>query len=360
MSPIPATWPRDMKPLCWMGNGDLLGYQGDFIVRCGKAGGFTRTARLPLPGIKRFLGHVRLASRILRVEPRVALEISPDCILLAWQRAVFAIDLSANSIIKVQEARAGFSDPLAISNGNGYVLAVWGDYGANNDAESVNIYGLNSMREVVILHTFPAGTVRHVHNVVRRQRGGYYIFTGDMETASGIYLAREDFATVEPIATGDQRFRAVRGFDTSAGLIYATDSATTENHVFLLDEDASCSPVDIGAINGPCIYGGECSSGYLFTTTVEPDESLSGIRSLLSRRLGPGVKTRESQVLLAKSDAGLVEISRFEGDALPMKLFQYGSLQIPMGTAPEGQVVAFARSLRKCDGRVVEIGSGKL
>ena len=355
MSPIPRSWPRDMKPLCWFQDGSMAGYRKGVILKCSQEGSVEDVARLPMSAARKLLARGRLFSRMMRIEPRVALAISDSFVLLTWRGSILSLDLSSGRIHEIHEPRVGFSNPLTFTRGQGDLLAIWGDYGANSGGEVVRLYGVNTLYETVVLHEFPAGAVRHVHGLVRRDRGGYYIFAGDMEPTSGIYVASDDFASVRPLALGEQRYRAVRGFCTEAGLVYATDSASVENHVYLLDEGSPGTLQDLASINGPCIYGGACSQGCLFSTTIEPDERLSGARSALSCRLGPGVVTRESQVLLVTPDAKVREVARFDGESLPLKLLQYSSLQFPDGLAPKGQEVAFARSLRGLDGRMVEI-----
>lgn len=191
--------------------------------------------------------------------------------------------------------------------------------------------------------------------------GGYYVLTGDMESKSGIYVAAKDFSYVRPLAVGNQRFRAVRGFPVNDGLIYATDSAITRNHVFYLQEKSGKAPFyleRLGSLNGPCIYGGWVKGGYLFTTTVEPDESRGGIASFLSKRTGPGILDPVATAVLATEDGVLREIARIGSDGLPLKALQYASMQVPAGVSPMGAAWVYSRSLEGADGRAIKLNIG--
>lgn len=354
--------PAGEKPMCWIEDGSLLLYvHGSLYIDFN--GRRRKLCDLPLVWFKRFASHNRMVSRLLRIEPRAALSIG-DSVLITWMGFVLRIDYSTGKVTAVAKPREGFSNPLYFSPGDGENnVAIWGDYGANHNRQAVFIYGLKSTGNVEVLHEFASGSIRHVHGIIPRKYGdgGYYIFTGDMEDSSGIYIAKRNFSTVKPFALGEQRFRAVRGYSVDNGLVYATDSASIENHIFYLQEksdNAGYSIEDIGVLNGPCIYGGQVNGGFVFTTTVEPNESVRGLTSYLSTALGPGVRTPEATAVLFSKDGSVREVARFRCDGMPLKAFQYGSLQIPAGVAPAGQVWAFARSLKKLDGRAVKFDLG--
>lgn len=352
-----------VKPLCWADDGKTLLYyaRGKLYLREGKE--VRRLCSLPLNGSKKLLSCNRLASRIFRIEPRAALIVG-EAALVAWMGSIDLVDLHDGKIESLLRSREGFSNPLYFTPvaGNKF-LAVWGDYGTNPGRQSVAIWGLDVNLEIRVLYKFAPGTIRHIHGIVPRRMGGggFYVFTGDMEKDSGIYVASEDFSNVQPLAVGEQRFRAVRGFPVEEGLIYATDSASIENHVYRLYEDGAGSWQrldDLGVINGPCIYGGTISDGYLFTTTVEPDENRRGFASFLSCSIGPGVRTSEATAVFVSECATLSEVARIKGDGLPLKAFQYGSLQMPSGVAPSSDVWAYARSLKGVDGRAIRLSIG--
>ena len=346
--------PRGAKPLAFLTNGALVFSMGERICVLDVDGRWTVRALLENPSGKSCLCRSRLASRVLRWEVRCAVEVDGG-LLVSWRGALLHCDLRTGNVRSVFSARKGFSTPLTIQSADGEVVAVWGDYGQNSEKKAVGIYGISHDGGLRTLYEFPAGAVRHVHGFVPRLAGGWYVFTGDMEEAAGVYVASADFSSIEPLAVGDQRFRAVRGYDTPEGLVYATDSSIIKNHVYLLPNEDPGSLRVLADTNGPCIYGTPCEAGYLFSTTVEPDERVRGASSYLSTKLGPGVLTRETQLLLVTSAAEVREVLRLKKDAYPMKLMQYGSVQFASGQESRSGVVGFCRSLSDLDAIPVEI-----
>lgn len=353
-----------VKPLSWMGGTSLLAYSRGKLLTLELDSGLEQPlCNLPLGNIKRLLSHSRMASRLLRIEPRSAIVVG-DAALVTWMGAVLLIDLRDGSLSVLSKPRVGFSSPLYFTPVSGLGFsAVWGDYGTNPNRAPVAIHGLDDNGDARVLYEFEPGVIRHVHGIVARKvgNGGYYVLTGDMEKSSGIYVASQDFSSVEPLAVGEQRFRAVRGFPVEDGLVYATDSASIENHIYRLNEDgggAWSQLDDLGTLNGPCIYGGEIEGGFLFTTTIEPDESQSGVASYLSNQTGPGVLTPDATAVVVTGEGIIREVARVKDDGLPLKAFQYGSLQVPAGIAPGDDVWLYARSLAKMDGRAIKVPTG--
>ena len=349
------------KPLSWLNDAELLAYsQGDLLV-CGKSRIERTVCSLPIGGYKALFKKSRLVSRLLRIEPRAALVVGEN-VLVAWMGSVLLVSLESGAVREILKPREGFSNPLYFTstNAQGDFLAYWGDYGTNSDRNEVNIYGLTTGGAAKIVYTFANGRIRHVHGIVGRRLGGYYILTGDMEPDSGIYIASDDFSKVEPLAVGEQCYRGVRGFSVADGLVYATDSASIENHLYRLTEGSSSgdgvfSIEDLGVTNGPCIYGGPCGEGFVFTTTVEPDESQHGLASNLSTKLGPGVKTAEATAIFVDSECRPKEIARLKTDGKPLRLLQYGAIMLPSGAVPDAKSYAFARSLRNLDGKTIKM-----
>lgn len=346
--------PRGAKPLAFLTNGELAFSIGERICVLDADGRWTVRALLESPSGKSLLCRSRLVSRALRWEARCGVQVDGG-LLVSWRGSLLHCDLCTGEVRTVFSARRGFSTPLTIQSSDSEFGAIWGDYGQNAEKKSVGIYGISHDGCLHTLYEFPAGVVRHVHGFTPRLAGGWYVFTGDMEETAGVYVASEDFSSVELLAVGDQRFRAVRGYDTPRGLVYATDSSIIENHVYLLPNEDPGSLRVLADINGPCIYGTPCEAGYLFSTTVEPDERLRGVSSYLSTKPGPGVMTRETQLLLVTNTAEVHEVLRLKKDIYPMKLMQYGSVQFASGQEIRSGVVGFCRSLNDLDAIPVEI-----
>ena len=296
----------------------------------------------------------RFFVRLFRREPKLALPIDDTCFLLVWNKKILQINLSQNWQRCVHTARRQFSDPLNICSGSSEMTAIWGDYGPNPNREAVHIYGLTKSGDVEILYAFPKGSIRHIHNIIPRLNGGYYIFTGDTEPASGIYEADQAFENITPVLTGLQQSRAVVGFDTPQGLLYATDSVNEENYIYLLKGRASARKLD--RINGSCIYGNKCSGGWLFSTTVEPDERNRGIFSWVSYKRGAGILSNEVHLLYVDENFNVTVMGVFQKDIFPMKMMQYGSIQFSRGR--DGEIWIYPVAVRKYDGRAIYLISG--
>lgn len=349
---------RLLKPLAWDSRNRLLVYGGAKLYFAEKDA-LKEICSLPLGGPKRLLAKSRFATRALRIEPRAALCLD-DIAIVTWMGSVLSINASTGEAIELMPSRSGFSAPLYFTKSiDSNALAYWGDYGRNENGDAVNVYALLPNNEVKVVYSFPSRAIRHIHGIIPRGLGGYYVFTGDMEPSSGIYIANEDFSHVEALATGEQKYRAVRGFSLGRDLFYATDSASIKNHLFRLtecDSGTGYALTDLGVINGPCIYGCQCEGGFLFTTTVEPDESLRGLKKILSVSIGPGVLSNEATAVFVDSSGIAKEVKRIKTDGMPLALLQYGALIPPAGKNIGNEILVYARSLEGHDGKIVGIG----
>ena len=178
---------------------------------------------------------LRVLTRLFRTEPKYAVPINESQMLLVGHRTIKVVDVEKQVVSDISLSREGFSDPLNICVGRGKWVALWGDYGPNAEHDFVNIYGLTKDSKVETVFSFESGQVRHIHNIIPKLSGGYYVFTGDQEKRAGIYKTNAAFDQVEPVKIGQQQYRAVIGFDTPKGLLYATDAVNEKNYVYLLD-----------------------------------------------------------------------------------------------------------------------------
>lgn len=276
----------------------------------------------------KWLDRFRITKRLFRKEPKYAKEIFEGGIILVWNRHIYLVDLNKNNIQIISNSREGFSDPLnvCIPHKISKYIAIWGDYGSNLEHKEVCIYGLDNSYNVEIIYTFAAGTIRHIHNIIPKNKEGYYIFTGDTEELAGIYETTEKFDEVVPLAIGKQKFRAVVGFETSNGLLYATDAVNEKNYIYLLQQKEI---KEIAAINGSCIYGIRHGDKFIFSTVVEPDEQCEGLMSYFSYKRGKGILSNSVDLVLVDKELKAKTILSYKKDILPMKLFQYGSIQFP-------------------------------
>lgn len=288
----------------------------------------------------------RITSRLFRSEPKYAVPVGKSAMIIAGHRKLLLVDVNKKKVIELASSRDGFSDPLNICTGNESWIAIWGDYGSNLFLDEINIYGLNLDSKVEIIYTFKKGQVRHIHNIIKKNDGGFYIFAGDQESGAGIYESDSRFKNVIPLKIGEQKYRAVIGFETVEGLLYATDAVNEKNYIYILRRGRE--PVKVCELNASCIYGVEFNGNYYFSTTVEPDENNKGIMSWISKKRGQGILSDEVYLVVVNKQMQFKTVMKLKKDVFPMKLFQYGSIQFPKGNLEE--LWCYPVAVKKSDG----------
>lgn len=305
-----------------------------------------KTCKLDLPGSfsKRVLCHSRLMIRLFRFEPRVVIRISEYSFLVSFLGGIYLLSkINIYWNLNCEHSyRNGMNNPLSlvkIKDITGFSdCIVYGDYWGNLNKEKVSIHRrINGKWSVVF--SFKEGTVTHIHGIIPDQvRSCVYILTGDEDSESGIWIAKDDFTFVQPIIIGKQMFRSCVAFPVPNGLLYATDTPLEKNSInFLSLEDDSWGEVhELHSITGSCIYGTEClidgESCYVFATTVEGDSRKKGFRYYLSRKRGPGILCNYVECLLLKNPKDeLASIASFTKDIWPF-IFQFGGITFASGS----------------------------
>ena len=284
------------------------------------------------PFIK-YLCRFRSLVRLFRLEPRCATFLTEDILILAFLRKLWFISLSKANIVSVENLRIGFSEVLTFCSMRSYGMNVvyYGDYGQNVNGEEIHIYKLDESLHSEICYTFPAGSVKHIHNILYdKYRDRFFIFTGDFGDDVGIYIANSDFSKVTPYLVGQQSYRAVIGKVLENGLLYATDAVMEDNYLYYVPFSDSI-PRKLLSLGGSVIYGLILKEGLVFSTTVEPRPSVSSkIISLIDNRRGKGIKSNLIDVFYVSDDLACQKLKSYKKDFLPMRLFQYGCVTFPV------------------------------
>lgn len=279
--------------------------------------------KLPTCAKKKALSCFRLTERLFRLEPKCAARLDEYRFVVCVLSKLWVLDVQKRSVIKLIEMRHGYS-VLNFCERDGFVY--WGDYGANPNHDEINIYRLDRDLNISIVYTFPRNSIRHIHGIIK-DGDGFIVMVGDNESQAGIYRVNGDWAEVKPWKTGEQKYRAVVGFPFDGGLLYATDSVESENHLRLIGAEGD--ERDLVTINGSCIYGCETKDYFIFSTTVESHEG-GGWRKLLSNELGGGIKSLYVHIIaVGKSDLNIRILKKSRKDIWPIKLFQYGMAVFP-------------------------------
>ncbi len=292
-----------------------------------KSGKTCIIAKFPIGGIKSVAGRWRMANRLLRLEPRCAGLLTECSYVIGFSGDLWLVNTENQSLTKLSCLRRGYGVlSFCEKEGNLY----WGDYGANPDHEVINIYTLDKSLNLRIVYSFPHDSIRHIHGIIK-DGDGFIVMAGDNEPQAGIYRANADWTEVKPWKNGEQKYRAVVGFPYKGGLLYATDSVETENHLWYIEADGT--EHELKTINGSCIYGTETKEFFMFSTTVESHEG-GGVRKLLSNELGGGIKSKDVHIIAVnKNDLSIHVVKKYRKDIWPMKLFQYGRAPFAGGQA---------------------------
>lgn len=306
----------------------------------------------------RLLSCIRVLSRLLRLEPRCATLLSEDLLLVAFRNQVLVVGLSKKKVIDYLPTRPSFSTPLTFCSMKlyGEEVVYWGDYGENANSEEINIYKYSELG-LEVCYTFPAQHIKHIHNILYdKWHDRFVVLTGDLGNKVGIYLASRDFTTVTPFLVGKEQYRAVQGFVTETGLVWATDAVMSDNHLYYCSF-ANMEVVEIAPLNGSVIYGLSVNGGLLYSTTVEPyPTGKSLIKMMINNRLGPGIKSRDVYLGFCSQDLKVSTFKVFKKDWLPMCLFQYGQIMFPEYENEDVvEVLINPMSVKKYDGKTLRI-----
>lgn len=334
-------------------NTGLLFYRMSFFLVDLTTGKKTFVCRMHVGKKTALLSRSRIFSRLKRLEPKCAGRLSETEFIVSLFRSIWLVDIEKKTCQKLCDNPEGFSEVINFCSTKDGVY--WGDYGRNSELKEVTVYSLRLTAYGLKLnkvYTFEAGTVRHIHNIVE-DGDGFLLFVGDNEEKAGIYRVNKDWTEVKPWKTGQQKYRAVVGWPYQGGVLYATDSVETENHIRYISADGE--EKELAVLNGSCIYGCETKDYYLFSTTVEPHEG-GGIKALFVDTLGGGIKSRDVTIVAVnKKDLSVRQVASYKKDRWPMKLFQYGRCIFAGGQKDSNEVWCSPVACKKYDGKTIKI-----
>ena len=197
-----------------------------------------------------------------------------------------------------------------------YGRIYWGEYFDNRERSEVHIYASDDRGLTwQVAHTFPSGSIRHVHNIVYDRWGScLWILTGDEGAECRILRASCDLRSIETVISGNQQARAVAAIPTKDALYLSTDTPHEKNHVYRLDRADRLESV--GSLSSSSIYGCQAGNSLFFSTMVEPS------------RVNP---SREVKVFGSREGWEWQVALTWGKDVLPMRYFQYGNAILPDG-----------------------------
>jgi hypothetical protein len=257
-----------------------------------------------------------LTARLFRDGFHALAVLSPGGLVAAVPGAIVT-RLPNENEFRIAHAITRGTRPLhitAVPNGTVY----WGEYFDNPQRDPVHIYGsTDAGASWAVIHTFPKGAIRHVHNIVHDPWGDcLWILTGDYGDECRILRATYDFSRVDIVLQGNQQARAVALVPCEDGLYFSSDTPLESNYIYRLDRKGNLSR--LVPVSSSSIYGCRVDPRVFFSTMVEPSEV-----------------NRDRHVRLYGSDVtGANEwrpILAWQKDRWPMSLFQYGNAFLPDG-----------------------------
>ena len=192
----------------------------------------------------------------------------------------------------------------------------WGEYFDNRERAEVHIYASSDRGQTWLVgHTFPAGSIRHVHNILYdRWADCLWILTGDNGAECKVLRASCDLQSWETVLEGNQQARAVAAILTKEAVYLATDTPYEQNHVYRMERSGRLDR--ISDLNNSSIYGCQVGDALFFSTMVEPS----------------AVNTdREVHLVGARVENDWQTLMRWKKDRFPQRYFQYGNAILPDG-----------------------------
>lgn len=355
---------RGYRPLAFVPDGVLLARGYALFIANLDCSRLSPIGSVPHALSSATLRRSRLLERILRLGIRFGCRIDEGGYLLAERNRLWRLELPS-ATLRLDHVIQNGMKPLWISRIHGIEGfadgACFGEYWYNASKAPVNIWVRSADGVWRIAHTFPKGTIEHVHGMIPDEgRGIVWIVTGDSGDRVGIWAARRGFSEVLPVLVGKQEFRCCWVAFSDGQIIYATDSPLAINSVrrMILPQGYSESPEPwMGArsepfmeISGSSIYSCRVQDQVVFSTTVEPG-LLTGnkLRDWLDRTPGPGIKGMYSDLMIG-TQGGFTLAGRWAKDPWPFRLCELGSISFPTGINPGRCLYAYFTGLAHQDG----------
>jgi hypothetical protein len=325
----------------WAGRGHRLLHSRD--------GGesFTTLAAAPVDPLTRALSRVELAGRLLRAG-LLGVTPLPDGALLALVRGAVLHLAPGDERLRVVHRVARGSRPLNLClapSGRVY----FGEYFWNEGRDEVHVLGSEDGRGFEVVHTFPAGSIRHVHGIhADPHRGGLWVLTGDDGSEAGLWFTGDEFATLEPVVRGTQAARAVTILPRESGLVVPTDTPQEQNWIQHLDP-ATGTFERLRELPGSVFHATRCGALHALSTVVE--------RSAVNR-------DRRPALLVSRDGLEWREVARLRRDLPRLEnhrpWFQWPTLLLPTGASAGGRLLASGQALAGAHDRLLAWSEAEL
>ena len=298
---------------------------------------FTHVAHVPASLPARLFARMRIPARVMRAGLHGLVRHGDGALITVARGAVLRAAPGDPEFSLAHRVTRG-SRPLNLAVDRHGVF--FGEYFGNPDRSEVHVYGSSDGVAFTPVHTFPAGAVRHVHGVFADPyRNGMWVLTGDDDEESGLWFSDDGFATLERVAGGSQRTRAVCVHVEADGLVVPTDTPRERNRIQWFDpQDGSFR--DLFEIDGSVFHAARGRDVRLLSTVVEP----SAVNTV-----------QEVTVLGSRDGQRWAEVGRFRRDLPGGRLdrfFRYPQITFAGGSG-DGVLYGGGVGLHRLDGALL-------
>ncbi|MBV9123289.1 MAG: hypothetical protein JO112_08030, partial [Planctomycetes bacterium] len=224
-------------------------------------------------------------------------------------------------------------------------LVVFGEYWGNGQRDEVHIYGsADSGQNWARLHTFPAGSIRHVHGIsFDPWENGFWICTGDYDNENQLLRTSADFREVRVVRQGGQRNRFYFLLVLEDHLLTATDTPLEQNYICRIDKSTGRLE-QVAQIQNTNFYSCRVGHKVIFSTNAEP----SAVNDMGRSHLWVGdLGTGQWRELRSFPIDSYGQFQRLPG--VPGGLFQYSTVYFPEGNNPSQVLVCYGMGVRGYD-----------
>jgi len=362
-------YPKGFKPLLIAEKGVVLYKGGNIYYYSLQKKKYKFLIRIPISLKWRLFSKSRILTRIFRLEPR-GVVVANKIIYFGLKGKLFSLNLSDRKSVISKSFRKNMNSPLyltRIKNLHGFSDGIaYGEYFSNPHKKSVNIYYKPDGCSWQIVYTFPQGVINHVHNMIPDYNNNtLWVLTGDDDSSSRFWKAKNHFQFMKPYNKGYQKFRSCVILSYKQGLVWPTDSPEQRNYVYwmkYMQEDFENKNIITSAerypINGPVVNAVVLNEKKAFvSTTVEPKFSKYKLKYLLSKKTADGIISPNCivyKIQLNYNNIRVDNIVSLKKDILPGGLFSFGNIDFPVMLSDNiNGVFIYVNSCSPYDGRMI-------
>ena len=183
--------------------------------------------------------------------------------------------------------------------------------------------------------------------------------TGDDDSESGFWVAKDNFKDIKPLLIGKQDYRSVIAFPLKDSILFSTDFPSAQNKLYIYNKiDKSVSK--IADLCGPCTSGATCENGFILSSSVETQEpikrnKLSNLKYLITRKKAKGVLDDYSRLYYFDYKTLTPKtLLKFKKDFWPAGAFRFGRA-ISLFHKQANRLYLFPMAVKKYDGKLFYI-----